>query len=105
MALQLSAKKIGDHWAIVNGPSKFDLMVALFYGSGLEKTRPEVTFEIGAGGETRRVSCIINSISREDGSGESWNIQGYTPHEEPWMDFRAYFTTSVRQGHIRFSLI
>lgn len=97
---------------IVSGPSKFDLMTAVFVW---KPERHKVQFST----DTNMVlSAVIDSVSAEDGSGESWNISGRVePSDEKTRDalsrqgrgengdvirFRAYFSTSVRKGWIAF---
>lgn len=80
---------------IVDGPSKFDLMTALFVW---KPTRPWVTFRLADG---RRVQASIVAVSAEDGSGESWNLEGNLAVSEPGgpsRRFRAYLRTSNRTG-------
>lgn len=55
------------------GPSKFDLMLALFDRAG---SRPRsVQFTAGPGHSL--VDVVITGVSMEDGSGESWLFEGY----------------------------
>ena len=56
---------------LVDGPSKFDLMLALF-----DKSSPErrVNFKSLAGST---FDCSVLSVRAEDGSRESWEIEGW----------------------------
>ncbi len=90
---------------IVNGPSKFDLMTALFVW---HPERMRVQFVDSCGGRT--YSAVINSCGAEDGSGESWNISGYLYPMDQFKalgkgsgkvvlgPFRGCFNTSTRKG-------
>jgi len=89
---------------ISEGPSKFDLMTALFKGDVVRftiKSRESKTF-------TTELLCKINSISCEDGSRESWIISGYVPgpkdgflqNKLAWKEFGGYFETRKRCGWI-----
>jgi len=90
-------KELGeDDYKINNGPSKFDLMMALFspvsltVDFGLER-------RAGERRGRRAIPVHITGLVREDGSGESWLIGG-------WVDglcmrnFRAWFRTDRRTG-------
>jgi hypothetical protein len=80
---------------ITNGPSKFDLMQALFVR---QPTRPvfELSLTVGPVGLTK-VKCMVNSVESEDGSGESWNIEGYVGDKK----FTAFYRTDKRTGMYR----
>ncbi len=82
---------------IVNGPSKFALMLALFDWEPHRK----VTITGQAG---QKFELWITGISAEDGSGESWNIGGTTTvfreGKEESRNFSAYFRTDSRKGWI-----
>lgn len=83
---------MATHLDIVDGPSKYELMLGLF-DSATTRPRP-VEFRL-----SRRVAleAHIQSVSREDGSGESWNLEGWVVSGEV---FDAYFNTKRRTGHI-----
>lgn len=106
---------MADQYEILGGPSKWDLSVALF-----DKGR-KVTFS-AACPETIEFEMCVQSVQAEDGSRESWNIegsaipddfQGHTTelnHLHP--DIPAYqlkqhrvfiyYRTNTRKGYIRF---
>lgn len=65
---------MADSFRIVNGPSKFELVISLFEGN--PTPRHTATFEIEAVGGVQ-FKVAIYCISQEDGSGESWNFEGY----------------------------
>ncbi len=76
---------------IVNGPSLLDLVLSLLEGD--MKIRKQVIFTL-AGGVT--FNLFVNGLVREDGSGESWIINGYEPgHVAP---VRMYYRTDRRTG-------
>lgn len=78
---------------IVNGPSKFDLTQALFVWKPI---KPKVNFSFSKGYD---VSAVILSVQSEDGSGESWNIEGYVGNNQR---FKAYYRTDRRTGTYTF---
>lgn len=92
---------------IITGPSKFDLAFALFKGE-------TVQFTVAIDGETK-FDVVISSVQREDGSNESWNIEGTAtehcrrgvgpPENGKFKDGRVfiYFRTDRRTGNFRFA--
>jgi len=85
---------------VVGGPGKFDLMVAFFDGDC--RNRRNVTFVTGISGKVTRTfgPVVINSMEREDGSGESWNISGYEMNTN--KKFKMLFSTKTRQGSYEY---
>ncbi|MFA6432712.1 MAG: hypothetical protein WCV82_02745 [Candidatus Paceibacterota bacterium] len=97
-------------YKIVNGPSKHDLDIAFinringkrlpveFWVEGLYSTNPN---------ERTNVCAVINSLSWEDGSGESWNFEGYvTCHDKEVMypgKIKGQYWTSSREGIMTIS--
>lgn len=108
MATRVTAKG----WEIQNGPSKLDLMLSLFDGSNAQRTRRSVQFTtvyIAAG--VWYVEAVVDLVSREDGSGESWILDGYItrigcPDFQPvsHVPFHAYYRTDRRHGNIEFTV-
>jgi hypothetical protein len=84
---------------IVNGPSKFDLMVSLFEGN--PKHRRTVSFALEGIREEMQVG--ITAVEQESGGGESWNWQGNL-HNDKGARYRVkgYFGTKGRTGHFNF---
>jgi hypothetical protein len=80
---------------IVGGPSKYDLMVSLFT---ITPARVSVVFRTKNHGD---FTACINGARWEDGSGESWIIEGYSVHTAG-ARFTGYFSTKDRRGHIKF---
>ncbi len=79
---------------IVDGPSKFDLMLALFDTGGRT-----VAFRMKS---DDTVQARIHSVGIEDGSGESWLISG----SYKWLDnvtclFEGYYSTRRRTGYFK----
>jgi hypothetical protein len=98
---------------IVGGPSKFDLMVSLF---GTNREKRTVYFDVVGPVSGIRVSAefVIAAVEREDGSGESWLIQGWrltryvqnrewAIRTEELVPFKGYFSTKSRRGHLKES--
>ncbi len=93
---------------IENGPSKFDLMLALFDNT-TQEPRP-VIFKLEGGDNLSNQSFIINGLERESGSGEDWNFSGFV-----WLDrirrisektkgVHGYFSTQTRQGWVEMTM-
>ncbi len=89
---------------IVNGPSKFDLMLSVFEGK-------VVTFILKGGFRPKfsratvyppddEFTCVAvaTSVEREDGSNDSWNFT--TNYIVGWglVKLRGHFRTSDRKG-------
>lgn len=87
---------------ITSGPSKFDLMLALF-DSGPDRVR-SVVFESWVNRAKTSYSVHLNSVEREDGSGESWNFKGTcrTPGAPHSHQVEGYFSTRIRTGTLKF---
>lgn len=99
------------HFPAIGGPSKFDLSNALFAWN----PRRPVVFEANCPIKTS-FEVYVMSVQAEDGSGESWNIEGrvgevkrnkQAEQEEffiPECGQRVflYFRTDRRQGHVNF---
>ncbi len=98
---------------VVNGPSKFDLMMALFTR---KPQKPTVTFALEHAKEG--YLATITGVSEEDGSGESWNIRGFLQDiyfagdglsplhgallKVSRQPFKGYFSTADRKGWLTF---
>lgn len=116
---------------IVNGPSKFDLMTALFKGDFQNRenvvfilkqevpvpapTTPDTTGgrkvidqivavrarKTGENGDA--ITILINSVEREDGSGEEWSFKGYqrmSSGDSRSGEVRGHYSTKSRSGWI-----
>ncbi len=97
------------HYTLVKGPSKFDLMMALFDQKGNGGKPHYVTFEADDG---QKITAKIQSVGIEDGSGESWIIEGVVMSTQRptgrrpmkvshQFDFTGYFQTERRRGWLK----
>ena len=78
---------------VVGGPSKFDLMLSLFDGN----KQPRRTVEFQLEGVRDTITAGITMVQQEDGSGESWNVEGWTT-----FNIKAYYCTRDRKGYLTF---
>ena len=87
------------HPQIVDGPSKYELMLALFDRT-FEKPRP-VRFKIQrrVGYEAVEVWAHILSVGIEDGSGENWNIE--VQNIDFSVHHHGYYSTKTRTGLLK----
>ena len=60
---------------IIKGPAKFELSTRLVDGNN--KEQKPVTFTVNDGTQTWEENVKLDMLQREDGSGESWNLEGY----------------------------
>ena len=101
-----------EQHTVVNGPSRWDLSVALFDRSSVNCRKVFFVTEppLSLGFEVQ-----VTSIQAEDGSGESWNIEGYAtmigtsegPEKNssvpsPSLRVFIYFRTDRRKGYVKF---
>ncbi len=105
---------VQQRYEIKKGPSKFDLAFGLFRGSNggnheIQFTVLRVNEENGRihlipGEKEINVSVRLIGVSREDGSGESWNLWGKTADlgyvKETGFYMKGYFRTDHRTGFI-----
>lgn len=94
------------HFNITDGPSKFDLMVALFDGDCRHRRMVRFSLEDPEAspkyGDIPDHEFVINGFTREDGSGESWNFTGYYPGSSQGAPCKGTFSTQIRKGWIEF---
>lgn len=93
---------------IVSGPSKFDLMLALFDRKPITRE-----LEFGLPGPDKEAALIvISGLELEDGSGESWNYKGMLRRMLPYPKdgspppprrVEGWYHTGRRQGTMRYS--
>jgi hypothetical protein len=66
---------------IVNGPSKWDLMLSLFDGGSSFPRRRDVEFRFEHPGPASTANIfifvVINAVERVNGGDENWYIKGY----------------------------
>jgi len=74
------------------GPSKFDLMASLFDGK-------VVKFTIGP----EEVDVMITGVAREDGSLDSWIINGFIPKDSQERKICGWYSTKRRAGQLSCS--
>lgn len=72
---------------IVEGPSKESLL-------DLFGKRLAVPFKVTAGKSSKKVSCVINEISHEDGSGHKFIMAGMKKE-------KIFYDSEIRKGSIR----
>lgn len=88
--------------AIVNGPSKLDLLTSLAYCYNEQRHLVSFAFNenVKKASYNRRVNII--SMSAEDGSGESWSLQGYVQNSNGGFGklVSIYYRTDSRTGFI-----
>jgi hypothetical protein len=72
---------------ISDGPSKFDVMVSLMDRAnvGSDKRR-SAKFTVAHGAASLSIKVFINSLEREDGSGESWLFKAHIDRTEMSLD-------------------
>ena len=101
---------------VLQGPSKADLQTALFHGDS--DHRIKVTFRLRATPETqakthlsqdlrlatRYIQVQINSVQRDDGSGESWNLQGNMQIDGAFLPYSMYYSSRRRLGQLTLTL-
>lgn len=89
-----------ERFEISNGPGKFELMVSLLHGELDNRSSVQFHSEKSFKSPMR---VRINSLEREDGSGDCWNLTGfalgYAAHEGKVQGF---FRTDSRKGWIEF---
>ncbi len=96
--------------SIINAPSKFDLSIAFFDRSNPEKLGGRRSVNLTIQGPScsngqQQIEVVINGISWEDGSGQSWCFKGYctTNVGQPQnctAEVKGWFKTSDRKGWI-----
>lgn len=86
--------------SILGGPSKFDLMLSLFDGRTPDFRIISFTVETE---KKFKLDVTVSEVAREDGSGESWLLRGYTaPTAGFRREFRAWYRTDRRIGWIEW---
>lgn len=84
---------------ITGAPSKHDLNVRFF--NKIDGKRLAIRFAIeGKHNGVCYIEVVINAVSWEDGSGESWCFEGYAPGFN-YDRVKGYFCTLDRKGWIR----
>lgn len=89
-------------YTIVNGPSKWDLMLAFFDKLGNRRRSVIFTMKEGGPADSWTGEVVVNNLEWEDGSSESWNFKGYATFLGVKNGVRGYFGTMSRKGWIEF---
>ncbi len=87
-----------NEFTISNGPSKFDLMLALF--DSKQPNLRRVTFHLSNG---NKLEASISAVQMEDGSGESWLFTATGRFTTGAIEFRSctgYYDTVTRNGRV-----
>lgn len=82
---------------IVDGPSKFDLMVSLF-----DVKEPRRTVEFRLEGVCDSITVAITSVQQEESSSESWNIEGLITNYRG-ISLKAHYSSCSRNGCLTFT--
>lgn len=96
-----------EEFAIVNGPSKLDLMLSLFDNDMGERT---VQFSVGSNpttgpkGKTNQVEVRISTVQKVlTNSTNIWNLSGFTTDEHGELKrVSIYYMSDRREGVMRF---
>lgn len=83
---------------VISGPSKFDLMLSLFDGN----KEPRRTVEFQLEGARGPITVAITMVQQEDGSGESWNVEGWITSYRRNFAIKAYYSSNSRKGYLTF---
>jgi len=81
-------------YTIANGPSKYDLLIHGF------SERNAVSITIKETGKS--ITCILNQVGYEDGSGNRFLLEGYVENQPQSTSFTAYCDVKSRTGWIKF---
>lgn len=88
------APKRSEKLEIVNGPSKFDLMLALFDREGGSK----IKLSIQEGEGSNSLEFELHAVGRHGFSKEDWHIK--VTNERHIYEGR--YSTQTRKGHIEY---
>ena len=98
--VSLQALLNGEQVSIVNGPTKFDMMVQFFGVSGLQSIPAEFTvwFEGPPAGDKVRVNLQL--IKRESGDGNSWIYAGDALIDKQYYRVHGFYSSKRHDGHM-----
>ena len=90
-----------NYFEIVNGPDKLELFSACMHRFD-ENAETANIFDILASPDAKaiRKSLAIDSISHEDGSGESFVLRGTCSIDNSFYGFKGYYRTDTRKGFL-----
>ena len=83
---------------IVKGPSRLDLMNALFQPRACAGNLDHVWFTTVG----KPYKTIIESVERQNSYGDAWNIGASVEDDGRWRRVEIFFMTTRRLGHISF---
>lgn len=95
---------MAHHCNIVDGPSKFDLMLALFDGDSSHRRTVAFLLE-NPEAKQENLQCaslnfVINEVGRGDGSDENWLFVATYPANVDKGRVRGFFSTRTRKGWV-----
>ncbi|MEN9912940.1 MAG: hypothetical protein RLY66_348 [Candidatus Parcubacteria bacterium] len=97
--------------SIMAGPGEMQLVMSLTrashgpYGIDMVKaTSVHFTTDLKGSVVTGGFSACVNSVSREDGSGNNWNLEGYVLDYPNISGFKGYYNSKTRKGHFTLML-
>ena len=96
------------HFNIVGGPSRWDLMLAIFDGDFHHRRIVTFSLDPQENLPIRSLICTINEVGREDGSGENWLFEGETYYPAEIVSnyhIHGFFSTRTRTGWVEMDII
>lgn len=97
-----------EKYTILHGPTKFDLMMAFFDGDHTCRRRLKFKIEKPDNSVLNKIQIIaeavINKIEWEDGSGNSWNMEGLFQINDTSFKGSAYYSTKKLSGHLSINI-
>lgn len=89
--------------SILNGPSKFDLMLALFDRAGASPRSVYFTLH-----SDEQAEVVVTGVEAESGSGEEWLFKGYrrlrTQDVAAPQNVVGFYSTQHRKGWVQLSV-
>lgn len=92
---------MASRFNVTNGPSKFDLTLALVDGDGNHRRRVLFSVKNSGANVCHDLPFIIDEIGREDNSGESWLIRGHLC-VRGWTKMTGCYNTRTCTGWVEF---
>ena len=83
---------------ILDGPSKFDLMLAVFDNTGEHPRTVSFSCKHSGSSAIFKINVDICLAGHEDGSGECWIFEGV--YRTNGKRVKGFFRTNSRKGHI-----
>lgn len=90
-----------NYFEIVNGPSKEELFNACMHYADDNADTANI-FDILVSPDTKAThkSLAVDSITHEDGSGESFVLRGDCSIDNSFHRFKGYYRTDTRKGFL-----